>query len=111
MSPAAEQPPTFNVYVGADLWSDEVPAAEVESYVRSAGTGEAEKRFGHFIDPQSDEVQAKALGGGLWEVTVEPMERGRVEVVVVRVEACGPSGPGAVAPEPERRLTGERGPS
>lgn len=78
----------FNVYVGADLWSDEVPEAEVESYVRSAGAGEAEKRFGHFIDPASDEVQAKALGSGLWEVAVEPMERGRVEVVVVRVEAC-----------------------
>ena len=79
---------TFNVYVGADLWSDEVPEAEVESYVRSAGAGEAEKRFGHFVDPASDEVQAKALGSGLWEVTVEPMERGRVETVVVRVEAC-----------------------
>ena len=88
MSAEAGQSPTFNIYVGDALWSDEVPEAEVESYVRSAGAGEAEKRFGDFVDPASDEVQAKALGSGLWEVTVEPMERGRVEVVVVRVEAC-----------------------
>ena len=111
MSAEAGRPPTFNVYVGPDLYSDGVAESEIEEYVRSAGTGEAEKRFGHYIDPQSDEVQAKPLGGGLWEVTVEPMERGRVETVTVRVEACGPSGPGEVAPEPERRLTGERGPS
>lgn len=82
-------PAEFNVYVGDVLWSDGVPESEVEQYVRSAGAGTAEERFGHFIDPQSDEVQAKPLGGGLWEVTIEPMERGRVETVVVRVERVG----------------------
>jgi len=86
---SAAAPAEFNIYVGAVLWSDGVPESEVEQYVRSAGAGTAEERFGHFIDPAGDEVQAKPLGGGLWEVVVEPMERGRVESVVVRVERVG----------------------
>lgn len=85
-------PAEFSVYVGDVLWSDGVTESEVEQYVRSAGAGTAEERFGHYLDPASDEVQATAPEGGLvgeWEVVVEPMERGRVESVVVRVERVG----------------------